>query len=90
MKNRTITLNGTEFTLGKDYTDSRTGCKGKAVAGAVYLTGCDQLLLLSVDSTGRPFSEWVDVTCIESVKIEKPTKGGPAPNIPQRAPSGRM
>jgi len=86
MKTRTITLNGTRFTLGKkEYTDTITGFTGIAIAGISYLTGCDQLQLTSTDTTGRPCEVWVDVTRIEEVKV-KPRNGGPAPMIPSRHP----
>lgn len=91
MKTRKIQLNGAVFTLGKKYRDTLLGNEGIGTAGTSYLTGCDQLLLEYVDSTGRPVSGWIDVTRIEAVegkKVQVPDKpGGPAPNIPSRAPT---
>ena len=85
MKNRTIELNGAKFTLGKTYKDSLLDVEGKAIAGASYLTGCDQVQLASKDANGLPFEHWVDVTRIEQVKVEK-RPGGSAPRIPARHP----
>ena len=81
VKNRTITLNGIKFILGKIYRDTMTNVSGKATAGAQYLTGCDQIKLSNTDTTGRPYDHWVDVTCIEGVEV-KEVPGGPAPTIP--------
>ena len=85
MENRTVTLNGTEFTLGKKYKDKFLGNEGLATAGISYLTGCDQLQLTWNDSTKRPVAEWIDVTRIEDVEVEK-RAGGASPTIPSRAP----
>ena len=87
-KQRTITLNGAKFTLGKKYKDAVLGVEGIATASACYLTGCDQIQLSANDSTGRPFEHWVDVTRIEAVKV-KPRNGGPAPTMPARHPQAR-
>ena len=84
-KNRTITLNGTKFTLGKKYKDSLLGVTGVAEAGAQYLTGCDQLKLTYMDAGGSVNNHWVDVTRIENVKT-KTTPGGPTPMMPLRHP----
>ena len=90
MKTRKIKLNGVTFTLGKKYRDTLLDVAGVATAGASYLTGCDQLLLEYTDSTGRPVAGWQDVTRIEAVQakaLKVPSRaGGPAPNIPSRAP----
>ncbi len=85
MENREITLNGTKFILGKKYRDKFLGNEGVATAGVSYLTGCDQLQLAWNDSTGRPVSEWFDVTRIADVEVEQ-RKGGPGPNITSRVP----
>ena len=85
MINRTVILNGTEFTLGQKYKNKLLGNEGIATAGATYLTGCDQLKLEWNDSTGRPVCEWVDVTLIEGVEPEK-KPGGPGPCMPTRHP----
>lgn len=77
METRTIKLEGTKFTLGKKYRDKVLGNEGIATAGAAYLTGCDQLLIRWNDSTGRPCSEWIDVTNIAEVEVKQKTKGGP-------------
>lgn len=89
MKKRKIKLNGTQFILGDKYKDALLGVEGIAKAGIAYLTGCDQILLIFNDSTGRPVDHWVDVTGIEKVKV-KPIKGGPAPNLPSRYPQNRF
>jgi len=85
MKQRTITLNGAKITLGKKYVDNVLSIGGIAMAGASYLTGCDQVQLVAKDANGLPFEHWVDVTRLEAVKVE-PRKGGPAPMIPARHP----
>lgn len=68
MKTRKIELNGVTFTLGKKYRDILLDVTGVATAGASYLTGCDQLNIEYKDATGRPVSNWIDVTRIEAVK----------------------
>jgi hypothetical protein len=85
LENRTVLLNGTEFILGKKYRDTVQGVEGLAIAGASYLTGCDQINLASKDANGLPFTHWVDVTRIEGVKVEK-RPGGPGPSITCRHP----
>ena len=74
MKQRTITLNGAEVTLGKKYTDTVLDIEGIAMAGASYLTGCDQVQLAAKDANGMPFEHWVDVTRLEAVKVEPPVR----------------
>ena len=85
MKQREITLNGAKITLGKKYTDTVLAIEGIALAGASYLTGCDQVQLAAKDTNGLPFEHWVDVTRLEAVTVE-PRKGGPVPKIPSRHP----
>ncbi len=79
-KERPVILNETEFVLGKKYKETILGNEGVATAGAVYLTGCDQLKITWNDSTGRPVDRWVDVSEIESpsgVVEEEDKKGRP-------------
>lgn len=90
METREIILNGTKFTLGQKYRDKLLGNEGMAMSGATYLTGCDQLQLCWNDSTGRPCAEWIDVSRIEAVEIKEQKRGGPGPNMPHRAPAGRL
>ena len=85
LKKRTVTLNGTQFTLGQKYRDAVLGIEGIALAGASYITGCDQLQLGATDANGMPFTHWVDVTRIEGVTVEE-LPGGPGPNIAPRHP----
>jgi hypothetical protein len=85
LENRTVTLNGAQFTLGKKYRDSVLGVEGTAVASATYLTGCDQIQLAARDANGMPYSQWFDVTRIEGVDVEE-RPGGPGPNITARHP----
>jgi hypothetical protein len=82
---RTITLNGAEITLGKKYRDLTLDFEGTALAGAMYLTGCDQIQLAAKDANGMPFDRWIDVTRLEAVKA-KPRNGGPPPSITARHP----
>jgi hypothetical protein len=81
-----VTLSGCAYTLGKKYTDKVLGNEGIATAGVSYLTGCDQLQLKWNDTTGRPVSEWVDITNIVEVEAPLSLKGGPAPNICSKHP----
>jgi|LakMenEpi03Aug12_release.lakeMendotaPanAssembly.Ray.scaffolds.fasta_scaffold171988_2 hypothetical protein len=85
IENRTVTLNGVEFTLGQKYRDIILGVEGVAVASATYMTGCDQIQLAACDANGMPYSQWFDVTRIEGVEVEK-RPGGPEPMIPARHP----
>jgi hypothetical protein len=82
---RTVKLNGTEFILGRTYRDTVQGVEGIAIAGASYLTGCDQINLASKDANGLPFTHWVDVTRIAGVQVEE-RPGGPGPSITARHP----
>ena len=82
MKRRIITLNGRKFTLGARYRDKLLGNEGIAIAGASFLTGCDQIQLTFNDATGRPCEEFIDVTRLESVNV-KPRVGGPPLNLPK-------
>ena len=84
---RTIILNKTEFVLGEQYKDTVVDVSGTAIAGASYLTGCDQIQLASKDTNGMPFDHWVDVTRLKGAKTPAGA-GGPAPVIPSRAPHG--
>jgi hypothetical protein len=97
MKNRKIILQGSEYTLGKEYKDTLLKSIGIATAGITYLTGCDQLCLTWTDNTGRPVESWIDVTRIEEYIKPKPVysddvfdhdadrtgRGGPQPNLPE-------
>jgi hypothetical protein len=85
MKERKIKLNGATFWLGRKYQETKLGNVGVAVSGASYLTGCDQILLMWNDTTGRPVEHWAHVTDIAEVKA-KPVNGGPAPTIPTQHP----
>ena len=85
LQRRTVILNGTEFTLGRKYRDTVLGTEGVAIAGASYLTGCDQLQLAARDANGMPYSVWIDVTRIEGVTVEE-RPGGPGPSIAARHP----
>jgi len=85
MEKRTIVLNDTEFVLGNKYTDTILNITGIAIAGAQYLTGCDQILLAFTDKGGSANNHWVDVTRIGKVEVTK-KRGGPAPMIPSRHP----
>ncbi len=85
IQKRTILLNETEFTLGEVYHDSVQDVSGIALAGAAYLTGCDQILLGCKDNNNLPHSHWVDVTRISDVSVQD-RPGGPAPRIPNRHP----
>ena len=86
LENRTVILNGTEFTLGRSYRDTVLGTEGVAVASATYLTGCDQIQLAARDANGMPYSQWFDVTRIEGVTVEK-RPGGPGPDVTVRHPA---
>jgi hypothetical protein len=85
LENRVVVLNGTEFTLGRQYRDKVLGVEGVAVASATYLTGCDQIQLAARDANGMPYSQWFDVTRIEGVEVEQ-RPGGPGPDITMRHP----
>jgi len=85
LETRTVVLNGTEFTLGQKYRDTVLGTEGVAIAGASYMTGCDQIQLAARDANGMPYSVWIDVTRIEGVTVEE-RPGGPGPDITQRHP----
>lgn len=86
LENRVVVLNGTEFTLGTKYRDKVLGTEGVAMAGASYLTGCDQLQLAARDANGMPYSVWIDVTRVEGVQVEQ-RPGGPGPDITMRHPA---
>lgn len=81
---RTIKLNNTKFILGNEYEDTLLGTRGVAVAGAQYLTGCDQLQLTYTDKSGCVNDVQIDVTRIKDVKVEK--KAGGPPSISVRHP----
>jgi hypothetical protein len=67
LKNRTVTLNGTEFILGKKYRETVLGTEGVAIAGAIYLSGGDQIQLAWTSSDGSANHQWYDATRIEPV-----------------------
>lgn len=45
--------------------DEATGFTGICTAYAVFLTGCDRVILEGMDTTGRPVEMWVDVSRVE-------------------------
>lgn len=55
--------------IGATYSDILTGFCGVAIGHVVYLTGCNQTLLLprSADPSVRPGSEWFDDQRLERV-----------------------
>ncbi len=67
LENITVTLNGTEFTLGKKYRDTILGNEGVATAGATYLSGGDQIQLAWSGFNGDANHQWYDATRIEPV-----------------------
>ena len=67
LENKTVTLNGTEFILGKKYRDTILGNEGVATAGAAYLSGGDQLQLAWSGVNGEANHSWYDATRIEPV-----------------------
>ena len=50
--------------LGKMVMDIETGFEGKVTAYAEYTTGMKQLLVESIDRTGRPIECWIDINRI--------------------------
>lgn len=50
--------------LGKMVMDIETGFEGKVTAYAEYSTGMKQLLVESIDRTGRPIECWIDINRI--------------------------
>jgi hypothetical protein len=67
LENITVTLNGTEFILGKKYRDIVLGTEGVAVAGAIYLSGGDQIQLAWTSADGSANHSWYDATRVVPV-----------------------
>lgn len=91
---RTVTINGEKFVLGKKYRDKVLNIEGVATGYCTHLTGCDQICLSfqKEDGSKEVSGHWFDISRIEAVD-EKPVgmekakseKGGP-----QDCPNPRM
>ena len=53
------------YFLNKKVVDIYNGYKGFVTAYAIYNTGYEQVLVESIDSTGRPISDWLDIRRIK-------------------------
>ena len=55
---------GCNIEMGKMYLDTNTGAVGKCTGIFTRLNAMDRVELSGIDSTGRPFRHWVDVSAL--------------------------
>lgn len=53
--------------IGKLGKDTVTGLEGKITGYWISMTGGDRILLESMDTTGRPVEQWIDVERLELI-----------------------